>query len=40
MKDLSNVINDNEYFEFLENIKTDIISTRRKVLSQVIMKLF
>lgn len=35
MKDLSNVINDNEYFEFLENIKKDIISTRRKVLSQV-----
>lgn len=34
MKDLSNVINDNEYFEFLENIKKDIISTRRKVLSQ------
>ena len=34
MKDLTNVINDNEYFEFLENIKTDIISTRRKVLSQ------
>lgn len=35
MKDLSNVINDNEYFEFLENIKKDIISTKRKVLSQV-----
>lgn len=34
MKDLSNVINDNEYFEFLEDIKKDIISTRRKVLSQ------
>lgn len=34
MKDLSNVVNDNEYFKFLENIKTDIISTRRKVLAQ------
>lgn len=34
MKDLTNVINDSEYFEFLENIKNDIITTRRKVLSQ------
>lgn len=34
MKDLNNVINDNEYFEFLDNIKKDIISTRRKVLAQ------
>ena len=34
MENLSNVVNDNEYFEFLENIKKDIISTRRKVLSQ------
>ena len=34
MENLSNVVNDNEYFEFLENIKKDIISTRRKVLAQ------
>lgn len=34
MENLSSVVNDNEYFEFLENIKKDIISTRRKVLSQ------
>lgn len=34
MEDLTNVINDDEYFEFLENIKQDIISTRRKVLAQ------
>lgn len=34
MRDLSNVVNDNEYLKFLENIKTDIISTRRKVLAQ------
>ena len=35
MKDLTGVINDDEYFKFLENIKTDIITTRRQILSQV-----
>lgn len=34
MKDLTGVINDDEYFKFLENIKTDIITTRRQILSQ------
>ena len=34
MEDLTNIINDSEYFEFLESVKKDIISTRRKVLSQ------
>ena len=34
MKDLTNIINDDEYFKFLNEIKNDIISTRRKVLSQ------
>ena len=34
MENLTNVINDDEYFRFLENIKRDIVSTRRKILSQ------
>lgn len=34
MEDLTNIINDDEYFRFLNEIKNDIISTRRKVLSQ------
>ena len=34
MEDLTNIINDDEYFKFLNEIKNDIISTRRKVLSQ------
>ena len=34
LKDLTGVINDDEYFKFLENIKTDIITTRRQILSQ------
>ena len=34
MKDLTGVINDDEYFKFFENIKTDIITTRRQILSQ------
>ena len=34
MGDLTNIINDDEYFKFLNQIKNDIISTRRKVLSQ------
>lgn len=34
MKDLTGVINDDEYFKFWENIKTDIITTRRQILSQ------
>lgn len=34
VEDLTNIINDDEYFKFLNEIKNDIISTRRKVLSQ------
>ena len=34
MENLTNIINDDEYFKFLNEIKKDIISTRRKVLSQ------
>ena len=34
VEDLTNIINDDEYFKFLDEIKNDIISTRRKVLSQ------
>lgn len=34
MENLTNVINDDKYFKFLENIKRDIVSTRRKILSQ------
>lgn len=34
VEDLTNIINDDEYFRFLNEIKNDIISTRRKVLSQ------
>ena len=34
MENLTNVINDDEYFKFLENIKRDIVSTRRKILAQ------
>lgn len=34
MEDLTNIMNDKEYFEFLESVKQDIVSTRRKVLSQ------
>lgn len=34
MEDLTNIINDDEYFKFLDEIKNDIISKRRKVLSQ------
>ena len=32
MKDLINTINDNEYFEFLNQIKKDIVNTRKKVI--------
>ena len=32
MKDLINTINDDEYFQFLNEIKKDIINTRKKVL--------
>lgn len=32
MKDLINTINDDEYFKFLNEIKKDIINTRKKVL--------
>ena len=32
MKDLINTINDDEYFKFLNDIKKDIINTRKKVL--------
>ena len=32
MKDLINTINDDEYFKFLNEIKRDIINTRKKVL--------
>ena len=31
MKDLINTINDNEYFEFLNQIKKDIVNTRKKL---------
>ena len=31
---LTNIINDDEYFKFLNEIKNDIITTRRKVLTQ------
>lgn len=34
MEDLTNIINDDEYFKLLNEIKSDIVSTRRKVLSQ------
>ena len=34
VENLTNIINDDEYFKFLNEIKKDIISTRRKVLSQ------
>ena len=34
LENLTNVINDDEYFKFLENIKRDIVSTRRKILAQ------
>ena len=34
MEDLTNIINDDEYFRFLNEIKDDIITTRRKVLTQ------
>lgn len=34
MENLTNIVNDSEYFEFLEGVKKDIVSTRRKVLSQ------
>lgn len=34
MEDLTNIINDDEYFKFLNEIKNDIITTRRKVLTQ------
>ena len=34
MEDLTNIINDDEYFKFLNEIKNDIITTRRKVLIQ------
>ena len=34
MRNLINIINDDEYFKFLNEIKNDIISTRRKVLTQ------
>lgn len=32
MKDLINIINDDEYFKLLNEIKKDIINTRKKVL--------
>ena len=34
MEVLTNIINYDEYFKFLSEIKNDIISTRRKVLFQ------
>lgn len=34
VEDLTNIINDDEYFKFLNEIKNDIITTRRKVLTQ------
>ena len=34
MENLKNIINDDEYFKFLNEIKNDIITTRRKVLTQ------
>ena len=34
VEDLTNIINDDEYFKFLNEIKNDIITTRRKVLIQ------
>ena len=34
MENLTNIINDDEYFKFLNEIKNDIITTRRKVLAQ------
>ena len=34
MENLTNIINDDEYFKFLNEIKNDIITTRRKVLTQ------
>ena len=34
MEYLTNIINDDEYFKFLNEIKNDIITTRRKVLTQ------
>ena len=34
MEDITQIINSDEYFKFLNEIKNDIILTRRKVLSQ------